>query len=124
MGWEWKTAAMHRAVVYASDRTLPRARKQGRKSLSVVAARNAVLSRLSFDRIDMAIRRFPSFPAGRVTMRSSAKALCRSSESCALSIDFVTRKTTRPSSFALKRESDLERIKDAALNGWNNNFIH
>jgi len=26
--------------------------------------RNAVLSRLSFDRIDMAIRRFPSFPAG------------------------------------------------------------
>lgn len=82
-----------------------------------------VLSRLSFDRIDVAIWRFPSFPAGG---GDDEEKLDESSMPgpCALSIDFVTRKTTRPSPFALERESDLECIKDAALNGQNNNFTY
>jgi len=97
-----------------TELSLELANKDERAFLS--SLRDAVLSRLSFDRIDVA------FPAGG----GDNEKLDESSvpESCALSIDFVTRKATRPSSFALERESDLERIKDATLNGWNNNFTH
>lgn len=45
-----------------TELSLELANKDERAFLS--SLRDTVLPRLSFDRIDMAIRRFPSFPAG------------------------------------------------------------
>lgn len=89
-GWKWKTGGRqqciaHYVVVYASDRILPRARKQRRKSLSVVAARCRSLPdfplTVSTWRYGVSLR---FRPVEVTTRRSSTKALCRGSVPWAL----------------------------------------